>query len=80
MSRDCYNQQCALPETKAPRLETGFSSRPQICFQTCGTIKHFSTPEIFTLDIGQILPQVSKSDVCVEIILIAKTPQLQRDM
>ena len=46
----------------------------QICFQTCGTTEYFSTPEIFTPDIGQIMPQVSKSDVCVEIVPIAEPP------
>ena len=68
-SRDYHNQQCTSPQTKAPRFETVFSSRPQICFQTCRVIQHFSTPEIYTPDIVQTLPQVSKSDIYLKLYL-----------
>ena len=77
-SRHRHNQQGTSPETKAPKLETVFTSRPQIYFQFCSIIEHFSTSETFTPDIGHILPQVSKSHICVNIIPISEPPQLQK--
>ena len=77
-SRD-HNQQCSSPETKAPKLETVFTSRSQIYFQSCSIIEHFAPLRFFTQDICHILPQVSKSDVCVDIIPISEPLQLQGD-
>ena len=56
-----------------------FTSRPQICFQSCSTIEHFPYMEVFTPDICHILPQVSKLHVCIDIIPISDPHQLQRD-
>ena len=79
MSRARYNLQHASQQTKVPRLEIIFSSKLQLCFQTCGVIQHFSTPGIVTPDIVQTLPQVGKSDIYLEIVPISEPPQLYRD-
>ena len=68
-----------MPETKAPKLKIVFTTRQQIYCQSCGIFKYFSTLETFTPEIGHILPLVSKSDICVDIIPISEPPQLQRD-